>query len=175
MEAIDWLVEIGGKRPTEDRLWNAWKRVLRRIWGAREAELKPQVTEWQANWRRRMDKPLPHYDSEPWFASWPGWDDIIGGRPDDPPLFQELVSRWQANNPELKIPRQSAGRATRFRVFERDGFKCRYCGRSAPDVELQADHVFPVFKGGSSDMSNLVTACFDCNMGKRDRVLEMTP
>lgn len=31
----------------------------------------------------------------------------------------------------------------RFEVFKRDSFKCQYCGRSAPDVMLRADHIEP--------------------------------
>lgn len=59
----------------------------------------------------------------------------------------------------------------RFEVFKRDSFKCQYCGRSAPDVVLQADHIAPKSKGGKDDIMNLITSCFDCNMGKSDREL----
>lgn len=58
---------------------------------------------------------------------------------------------------------------TRFAVLDRDEYKCVYCGDSAPDVKLVVDHVIPVAKGGSSDLSNLVTACEPCNQGKTDR------
>lgn len=59
----------------------------------------------------------------------------------------------------------------RFDILARDNFTCRYCGRSAPDVALNVDHVFPVAKGGTNDPDNLVTACFECNNGKADREL----
>ncbi len=59
----------------------------------------------------------------------------------------------------------------RFEVFKRDKFTCQYCGRSAPDVTLQADHIDPVSKGGEDDILNLITSCFDCNSGKSNRVL----
>ena len=54
----------------------------------------------------------------------------------------------------------------RFMVLERDGFRCRYCGRSAPDVVLQVDHVQPRKHGGTNELDKLVTACTDCNIGK---------
>jgi Restriction endonuclease len=54
----------------------------------------------------------------------------------------------------------------RFSVLSRDRFTCRYCSRSAPDVELQIDHVKAVANGGTNDLDNLVTACVDCNQGK---------
>lgn len=54
----------------------------------------------------------------------------------------------------------------RYEVFKRDGFKCQYCGRSAPDVILEVDHIVPVAKGGENDILNLITSCRDCNRGK---------
>lgn len=54
----------------------------------------------------------------------------------------------------------------RFRVFERDGFACRYCGQSAPNVILHVDHRRPVSKGGNNHPDNLYTACSSCNAGK---------
>ncbi len=57
---------------------------------------------------------------------------------------------------------------TRYEVFERDGYTCQYCGAKAPDVELHIDHIVPVSKGGTNDMTNLVTACASCNLGKSD-------
>jgi 5-methylcytosine-specific restriction endonuclease McrA len=61
----------------------------------------------------------------------------------------------------------------RFVVFARDGFCCVYCGRSpATDgVTLHADHVVPRDAGGSDELSNLVTACADCNLTKSRRRL----
>lgn len=54
----------------------------------------------------------------------------------------------------------------RFEVLRRDDHTCQYCGRSAPDVELQVDHVVPVTLGGRDEPSNLRTACRACNSGK---------
>ncbi len=55
---------------------------------------------------------------------------------------------------------------TRFEVFKRDAFTCRYCGKRPPEVMLEADHVVPVCEGGDNGQANLVTACFACNRGK---------
>lgn len=59
----------------------------------------------------------------------------------------------------------------RFQVFERDGFRCQYCGKKAPEVNLVADHVVPVSAGGTDDPENLISACADCNNGKGARIL----
>lgn len=61
----------------------------------------------------------------------------------------------------------------RFQILERDSFTCRFCGKRAPETELEVDHVVPRSKGGSDDTSNLVTACRDCNRGKGDRTIDL--
>jgi len=61
----------------------------------------------------------------------------------------------------------------RFRVLQRDGFRCGYCGRSgsAPGVVLHVDHVVPLASGGTSTEDNLLTACEECNLGKAARAV----
>lgn len=63
----------------------------------------------------------------------------------------------------------------RFEVFKRDGFACAYCGKTPPAVTLEVDHIEPVSKGGKDEIANLITACFDCNRGKKDIPLEKIP
>ena len=40
--------------------------------------------------------------------------------------------------------RKNLSKSVRFEVFKRDSFKCQYCGKSAPDVVLEVDHIIPV-------------------------------
>lgn len=68
--------------------------------------------------------------------------------------------------------RKAIGKKLRFEVFKRDGFKCQYCGKSAPDVILHVDHVDPVANGGDADILNLITSCAACNLGKGARTLD---
>lgn len=56
----------------------------------------------------------------------------------------------------------------RAEVLERDGHCCRYC-RSTDRLVL--DHVVPIIRGGTDDVSNLVTACKRCNSKKAGRLL----
>ena len=65
--------------------------------------------------------------------------------------------------------RKAIGQKLRFEVFKRDSFTCQYCGRMAPDVILEVDHINPVANGGENEIMNLVTSCFDCNRGKGKR------
>ncbi len=53
----------------------------------------------------------------------------------------------------------------RFFVLKRDRYRCRMCGRSG--VELEVDHKIPIAQGGSDALDNLQALCFDCNRGKR--------
>ena len=84
------------------------------------------------------------------------------------------ITSWEKLQPKRE---DSSSRPTaevwakiRTAIFERDNFTCRYCGSSG--VRLECDHVIPVSKGGNHDESNLVTACFQCNRGKRAKTLE---
>lgn len=72
----------------------------------------------------------------------------------------------------MATKRQAIGKKLRFEVFKRDGFKCQYCGASAPDVVLHVDHIHPVSKGGDNDLMNLITSCQGCNSGKSDTRLD---
>lgn len=64
--------------------------------------------------------------------------------------------------------RSSAWLRLRAACFERDGFRCRRCGRSADmGAVLQADHVVPRSHGGADVLENLQTLCYECNQGKR--------
>lgn len=71
----------------------------------------------------------------------------------------------------MATTRKSIPKRIRFEVFKRDKFTCQYCGRMAPDVILEVDHIKPVSKGGTNDILNLVTSCRDCNSGKTNREL----
>jgi len=59
----------------------------------------------------------------------------------------------------------------RFKILQRDKFKCTYCGLSKDEVPLHIDHIVPVSKGGTNDEANLRTACQPCNIGKGIRLL----
>lgn len=67
--------------------------------------------------------------------------------------------------------RKPLSKKIRFEVFKRDKFTCQYCGRKAPDVVLEVDHIRPVAKGGKNDLVNLVTSCMECNRGKGAKTL----
>ena len=55
---------------------------------------------------------------------------------------------------------------TRFNLFLRDSFACRYCGCSS---DLTFDHLIPRSRGGRTTWENIVTACAPCNLRKGGR------
>lgn len=68
--------------------------------------------------------------------------------------------------PTQSPKRKAIGKKLRFEIFKRDAFTCVYCGRTPPNVTLEADHVIPVAGGGDNSPDNLVCSCMDCNRGK---------
>ncbi len=54
-----------------------------------------------------------------------------------------------------------------WRVFKRDGYACRYCGRD--DVPLTVDHLVRWEEAGPSIEANLLSACRKCNRTRGDQ------
>jgi hypothetical protein len=74
------------------------------------------------------------------------------------------------------MARTPISKKTRFDVFKRDAFQCVYCGAHPSEtVLLEVDHIHPVVEGGTNDIDNLVTACWDCNRGKGAGLLSSVP
>jgi hypothetical protein len=109
---------------------------------------------------------------------------LIGTAPCDSSAkrMQEITSR-QANirhDHELRLPPgqrdrlRVAGPKLRFRVMQRDHFRCCFCGRSQrEEVLLHIDHIVPWSDGGRTIFENLQTLCRLCNAGKGN-ALEVT-
>jgi 5-methylcytosine-specific restriction endonuclease McrA len=55
-----------------------------------------------------------------------------------------------------------------FKIFERDNFKCIYCGRSSIEhgMILQVEHVMPEYTYENNSFLNIVTSCYECNFSK---------
>ena len=106
----------------------------------------------------------------------PGKRDNCGA---DERIFRERFGSWNNAVVAAGLKPNSCGQhmtrrseikvSLRFKVLKRDGFRCVYCG-GTPDrgYELHVDHVIP---GGPATEDNLVTACWECNLGKSDKPL----
>lgn len=78
--------------------------------------------------------------------------------------FQEKYVNNRLFNVDIKLWHR-----IRKRVFERDNFTCKYCGQVGGKLEV--DHMLPISRGGTNDLSNLVTACQHCNRQKHDKTV----
>lgn len=68
-----------------------------------------------------------------------------------------------------EFERTALTKALRTAVMDRDGELCRICGAGAP---LHVDHIWPVSRGGRSEIDNLWVLCRDCNLRKRDKPID---
>ena len=52
----------------------------------------------------------------------------------------------------------------RTKVYQRDGFKCRACGKARPQIrKLNAHHILLLRVSQSNDPRNLITLCDECH------------
>lgn len=102
---------------------------------------------------------------------------VFRDKPENKLKHSEYRKKWWADfkksskYSEYLNKRKSQYLKLRFNIFIRDKFTCQYCGRKAPDVILQIDHIHPKSKGGIKIIDNLKTSCSDCNLGKTDILL----
>ena len=87
----------------------------------------------------------------------------IAERPRAPRLMPTDAESANRRDPSLGL---------RFKVFQRDRFRCQLCGRS-PATELgcilHVDHIVPFSKGGKTTFENLRVLCAECNLGRSNR------
>ena len=80
---------------------------------------------------------------------------------------------------EVKVPEKKAtvkmtsqrrcfSQNERTAVYNKSEGRCAICGKFVPFESFTVDHIIPLAKGGSNDMSNLQCACKTCNRIKQD-------
>jgi len=60
----------------------------------------------------------------------------------------------------------------RQEIFERDNWRCSYCGEKVDKKNVTLDHFIPQSKGGTHSKENLKTACLVCNSIKTGKSYE---
>lgn len=154
------------------RLWEQFGRQPTQVEMWKQGEISPECyAKMFGGWKKaiyafckdRNDDPEPAAISEP-----PSCDrEIIE------PVTSEAPVDIPSKNITPCVIEHMTGRTVspklRFRVFMRDGMKCKVCGRSRasyPDLEFEVDHVVAYSKGGETAFDNLQTLCKECNRGK---------
>lgn len=70
-----------------------------------------------------------------------------------------------------RVERAKVSNKMRFAIYKRDHYRCKMCGRIYDPEYLEIDHIYPIAKGGKSNIDNLQTLCKKCNYIKGDKVL----
>ena len=95
---------------------------------------------------------------------------------------REASRQWMKANPEKHVLQVARRRARKIgasgshsieqwnALLEKCGRRCTYCGRN--DIGLTRDHVIPLTRGGSDDISNIVPSCRSCNSRKGTKTRE---
>lgn len=68
-----------------------------------------------------------------------------------------------------KAKGQSRQRANKLKKGIRNNEYCPYCGDLI--LESHVDHIYPIAKGGTSTINNMVRVCSSCNLRKKDMTL----
>lgn len=108
-------------------------------------------------------------------------DDIISKKEEKEQLFLGEYLMHSLNRRFKKIIKEeyykylksSILQKKRLQILERDNYKCRYCGADLRKSEAkgfpgQVDHIKSKRSGGKDNPENLVSCCWECNMGKSD-------
>ncbi|MCT7949805.1 HNH endonuclease [Ancylothrix sp. C2] len=69
-----------------------------------------------------------------------------------------------------KTPRIPIPPEVRKYVYQRNNYQCQSCGKTHQETQLSIDHIIPLAKGGSNDVSNLQTLCLTCNQKKTHKI-----
>lgn len=118
-----------------------------------------------------LTKPLFPYSAKPYEQRFGSWRKAL----------EAFVQYINSEDIEAPSPRARTGGSSprrtsrsinlrlRFKVLQRDHFRCCACGASPslkPGILLEVDHIVPWAEGGETELDNLQTLCFPCNQGK---------
>ena len=88
-------------------------------------------------------------------------------------IEESLKLKQKRKNRDLEISEDYyKDSKNRTLIFERDRYKCYYCGQKVTKNTATLDHKIPISKGGDNSKDNLVACCFECNSIKSGKTLE---
>lgn len=130
---------------------------------------RPSKTEWEAlNPKFSYTTYKTRYKG--WVNAWQYFFENFKGIEIKSTETKEPINDIKKNTIEISTEeKRTIPLKLRLKVFQRDNFKCAYCGASPavdPNIQLHIDHIVPFSKGGKTELSNLQTLCQNCNWGK---------
>lgn len=147
--------------------------VLNRVWQAVNiVGVKRAISLLMQDHAQVIDAEEGHfqiYGAEEWFA----FSMEHPPRPNQPCIHsirmtlripKVLLLRYYDRLPaqEVKFCRES--------IYERDHYRCQYCGQVFTAPKLNLDHVIPRHHGGRTTWENVVASCIHCNTRKANRL-----
>ncbi len=82
--------------------------------------------------------------------------------------YEDVSETRDARRRGRHIPRE-----VMFKVVRRDAHRCRLCGKTVDDRDIEFDHVIPHSKGGPTSVENIRLLCTECNRKKSDSLIEL--
>jgi hypothetical protein len=118
--------------------------------------------------KSELAKPPSSISEGPYFRRFNSWqlalENFVSYANSEGLIFEESEQLASSKNsprlPSLRL---------RFKILQRDHFRCVACGNSPslhPGLILHVDHINPWSKGGLTEEKNLQTLCEPCNLGK---------
>ena len=169
----------GGLRPDCRQCHN---KNSRKYWGANSEQLKA----WHRKYRSENREAFRARDKAYYEANKPRLlAQMTKYNRKNREAYNAKLRRWRRNNPDkvqvwvrnrrAKI-KQSAGTHSLEdinRLLVAQGFRCVYCPADLSDrANREVDHIVPISRGGSNDVSNIQMLCKSCNRTKRAQLPE---
>lgn len=137
-----------------------------------QEEHKEQISEYKKMWSEENYERVAGY-KRAYYEQYR--DQVIARSKEWAEDHLEKVKRFKANNRRRRRAAKNAGKG-HFTVEEFDalcsayGYACLCCG--VTDRILEADHVVPLTRGGSDEISNIQPLCGECNRRKFTAVID---
>ncbi|MCF8042057.1 MAG: HNH endonuclease [Desulfarculaceae bacterium] len=130
---------------------------------------------------KEMNQPPSNVGPKAYIVRWGTWNKALQAFVDyvneeREPLSQscESVSVPTVKSRPIKLEdRRDIPLGLRYKIMNRDNFKCVLCGHvqsDGSDYKLHVDHIIPWSKGGKTTIENLRTLCAKCNLGKGAKI-----
>lgn len=145
---------------------------------AKNAEAQKRYRESHREKRRAQDR---DYNARRKDKSRVYWQEYKARHPDLSDKHRLSQAAYTIRNPDTVVVNTQKRRARLMNasgnftkqewkeLCDQYGNKCLACGQQA---KLSPDHVIPISKGGTNDISNIQPLCLKCNLSKHNRIVD---